>query len=69
MELSGSLDMQFCFSILFFVLLTAWLTYVVCGRPPVAGGRSAATGGRSAEESRDAYAAEIERLKQAEKER
>ena len=61
MQLSGSLDMQFCFSILFFVLLTAWLTSVACRRWLVAGRRSAA-------DNADAYAAEIERLKQAEKE-
>ena len=60
MQLSGSIDMQFCFSVLFFVLLTAWLTSVACRRWLVAGRRSA--------ESGDGYAAELERLKQAEKE-
>ena len=56
MHISGSIDMQFCFSVLFFVLLTALVTYWVVNR-----GRSGAAG-------RDAYAAEIERLKREEQE-
>ena len=55
MQLSGSLDMQFCFSVLFFVMLTALLTYWVVNR-----GRSGATG-------RDEYAAQVQRLKDEEK--
>jgi hypothetical protein len=55
MQLSGSVDMQFCFSVLFFVLLTALVTYwAISGRRPTATGQ-------------DEYAAQIEQLKKEEK--
>jgi hypothetical protein len=63
MQLSGSVDMQFCFSVLFFVLLTFLATYRALSRrrqPSVNQSRSNA-------HSADEYAAQVQRLKDEEK--
>jgi hypothetical protein len=53
MQVTGSIDMQFCFSILFFVLATFLVSRAVFSRRTNGGGED--------------YAAQVERLKREEK--
>ncbi len=68
MTLEGSVDMQFCFSVLFFVLLTALICRAVFSRPGKHGGRSQSAQTHRADEAADDGTL-IHRLKQSEKER
>ncbi len=68
MTLEGSVDMQFCFSVLFFVLLTALICRVAFSRPGKHGGRSQNAQTHQADEAADNDTL-IHRLKQSEKER
>ena len=68
MTLEGSVDMQFCFSVLFFVLLTVLICRAVFSRPGKHGGRSQNAQTHQADEAADNDTL-IHRLKQSEKER
>ena len=69
MTLAGSVDMQFCFSVLFFVQLTALICRAVFSRPGKHGGRSRSAQPHQADEAADDNDTLIHRLKQSEKER